>query len=392
MIFSSFQSTGVAVWAGFTALLALVWLKRHIDLARAGRERILQPADADNAPQPPPLVSVLVAAKDEAANIERCVRGLLAQDYPRMELLVINDRSNDDTGRIIDRIAAQDPRFRPIHIRELPAGWFGKNHAMHVGVEQSKGEILCFSDADCAFDAQTLIRAAVSYAAEQRVDMLSVLPVLEAGTFWERVVQPVAGGVMVYWTPPHLVNNPRSSCAYANGAFILMSRQVYSKLGGHEAVKATLNEDMHFARRIKALGMSLRVIRSAAMYRVRMYVGLNQIWRGWTRIFYGCFGNFAKLFASVLMLTFASLSPYVTLLLSPLAGPDAAKLAAAAVLTILAQQSVLWRYYPLSGTPAPYALTYPLGALVCLGITFNAMTRLTGATTNWRGTVYARGA
>ena len=96
MIFSSFQSTGIAVWAGFTALLALVWLKRHIDLARAGRERILKPADADHAPQPPPLVSVLVAAKDESANIERCVRGLLAQDYPRMELLVINDRSNDE--------------------------------------------------------------------------------------------------------------------------------------------------------------------------------------------------------------------------------------------------------------------------------------------------------
>lgn len=374
-------------------LLALVWLKRHIDLNRAARDRQLTDSDADEGlPVPLPKLSLLVAAKDEAANIERCVRGLLAQDYPNFELIVINDRSGDGTDRIIDDLARSDPRLRPIHIRALPDGWFGKNHAMHQGVFAAGGDLLCFSDADCEFDSPKLLRAAVHVAGRNAIDLLSVLPRLETKSVWERVVQPVAGGVMVYWTPPHKVNNPRSRCAYANGAFMLMSRTTYDRLGGHAAVKATLNEDMHFARRAKALGLRLHVIRGTSMLRVRMYVGFRQIWRGWSRIFYGCFGTFPKLLASVLMLSLASLSPLITMLGAGAFGADAGRVAAAAGIALLAQQSVLWRYYPVCGAAAPYALTYHLGALVCLGVTLNAMSRLSGVRTSWRGTVYHKGA
>jgi chlorobactene glucosyltransferase len=387
-----FPTTTSAVLAGFLALLSLVWLKRHFDIWRAGQEHLLSEADADCDDTRFPGVSVLVAAKDEEANIEQCARGLLAQDYPHFEVLVINDRSTDGTGKIIDRLAAETSRFRAVHVTELPEGWFGKNNAMRTGVAAARHELLIFSDADCSFDSPQLLRAAVSYARRNGVEFLSVLPRLEAIDWWERVIQPVAGGVMVYWTPPHKVNDPRSSCAYANGAFMLMTRQAYARLGGHEAVKATLNEDMHFARRAKAEGVALRVLRSKEMYRVRMYVGLKQIWRGWSRIFYGCFGTFPKLLASVMMLTFASVMPYVVLVGAMLGGEAWRGVAAAAGLCVLAQQSVLWRYYPLSGIPAPYAMTYPLGAFMCLGITLDAMTRLSGRKTTWRGTAYAKGA
>jgi hypothetical protein len=197
---------------------------------------------------------------------------------------------------------------------------------------------------------------------------------------------------MVFWFPPQAVNDPASKRAYANGAFMLMSRAVYDRLGGHEPIKATLNEDMHLARRSKDLGLRLRVIRGGDLYRVRMYTGIVQIWRGWSRIFYGCFGTFPRLLVSVLMLAIFSVGPYVTLGLAPLAGAGGWPLALAAGFAIAAQQSVMWRFYSVTGNGAPWAATYPIGAAICLAMTLNSMRRLVGTTTTWRGTQYSGGA
>ncbi|TWT44633.1 4,4'-diaponeurosporenoate glycosyltransferase [Phycisphaerae bacterium RAS1] len=394
-----FSSTWLAVWFWATLVICLVWLRRHIDLLLAGRDRDLAFESerlTDAASAPLPRLSMLVAGKDEEANIGRCVEGLLRQDYPNLQVIAIDDRSGDRTGEIIDRIALHDARFTALHVSELTPGWFGKNNAMRLGVEHADGELLCFTDADCTFDSPRLLTAAVRLMLRDNVDFLSVLPLLEAGSFWERVVQPVAGGIMVVWFPPQRVNNPRSACAYANGAFMLMSRRTYDALGGHEPVKATLNEDMHLARLTKRAGLRLRVIRSGGMYRVRMYTGFRQIWRGWSRIFFGCFGTFPKLLGSVLMLTIFSLSPWLSLFIAGGAwlagsahlGPIAAMAAAA----VTAQQSVLWRFYTLSGVGSAWALSYPVGAVVCLGMTLSAITRLGGSSTNWRGTTYEGGA
>lgn len=383
----TFESPLLTFWFWFTCLIALIWLRRHIDLAVGRRDPILS---ADE-PGPPanelPKVSMLVAAKDEETNIERCIQGLLLQDYPGLEVIVVNDRSTDRTGPIIDSI--HQPNFKPVHIRDLPAGWFGKNHAMHVGVSNASGDWLCFSDADCVFESPKLVTAAVRFALREKIDLLSVMPRLETGTFWERVVQPAAGGIMVFWFPPPRVNNPRSRTAYANGAFMLMSRQTYDALGGHEAVKATLNEDMHFARRCKQQGLRLRVIRGTHLYHVRMYVGFQQVWRGWSRIFYGCFGTFGRLLASAVMLSIFSISPYITLLAGLIAGNESFAWAGAAA--VIAQQTVLWQFYPQAGSPAAWALTYPIGAAIAVGMSLNAMRRLFGQHTNWRGTTYSGG-
>ncbi|MGE0481827.1 MAG: glycosyltransferase family 2 protein [Phycisphaerae bacterium] len=380
-------------WLVLTCLIALIWLLRHRDITRGKREPILSESDARApAAQSLPRLSVLVAAKDEEANIGACVAGLLRQDHPDFELIAINDRSHDATGAILDELAARDRRLHAIHVRELPAGWFGKNNAMRTGIAQAAGDWLCFTDADCQFDSPRLLTAAARFAQRERVDFLSVLPRLEAGTFWEKVVQPVAGGIMVYWTPPQKVNSPASPVAYANGAFMLMSRDAYERIGGHDAVRATLNEDMHMARRAKQVGVRLRVIRGGDLFRVRMYTGLPQIWRGWSRIFYGCFGTPLKLLASVGIICLASLSPWVTLAATLAAGATGSPLMFAALAAIVAQQSVLWRFYPISGLAAPWAMTYPLGALLCLGMTINALAKVGGATTTtWRGTTYRGG-
>ncbi|MBI5864290.1 MAG: glycosyltransferase [Planctomycetes bacterium] len=388
----TFDSIALTVWFWITVLVALAWLKRHIDLNRGTREPILTAEQEGEPLEQLPPITVLVAAKDEETNIQRCVSGLLAQQYPILQVVAINDRSTDRTGELLDRMAEKDQRLRVVHVRELPARWFGKNHAMHLGVANADGEHFVFTDADCTFDSPHLLAAAMRFAKKNGVDFLSVLPRLEADTFWERVVQPVAGAIMVFWFSPQSVNNPQSSCAYANGAFMLLSREVYRRLGGHEPVKATLNEDMHLARRVKALRMRLCVIRGGDLYRVRMYTGFGQIWRGWSRIFYGCFGTFPRLLVSVLMLSIFSVGPYLLLATAAAASRNSAWVAACAGFAILSQQSVMWRFYRVTGNGAAWALTYPIGAAVCLGMTVNAMRRLVGATTQWRGTSYAGGA
>ena len=385
------DSVSAWIWVALTFVIGLIWIRRHFDINRAHRDAVLTPADA-NIGGDLPALSLLVAAKDEEENIARCAEGLLAQDYPKLELFIINDRSDDRTGAIIDELAARDSRLTALHISELPSGWFGKNNAMRAGVERATGQWLCFSDADCAYDSPKLLAAAVRFATREKIEFLSVLPRLETHSFWERVVQPVASAILVYWHPPQKVNDPRARVAYANGAFMLLSRDAYQRIGGHEAVKATLNEDMHMARRAKSAGVRLHVIRGGEMFRVRMYSGFRDIWRGWSRIFYGCFGTPARLVATLAILALISLSPFVTLALSPLMGTMFPWLAAAAGFTIVMQQTVLWRFYRISGLAPPWALCYPLGALLVLGITLNAIRRAVGgATTTWRGTTYRGG-
>ncbi len=388
-----FDGSSISLWCWFNLLIGVIWLRRHGDLNRGRREPVLS-ADQPGAPAAElPSLTVLVAAKDEQDNIERCVSGLLAQDYPALQVIAVNDRSADQTGPILDRLASRDMRLTTMHIRALPAGWFGKNHAMHVGVQAARGDWLCFTDADCTYDSCMLLAAAVRFAQKRQVEFLSVLPRLEAASFWERVVQPVAGAVMVFWFPPPKVNDPRSPIAYANGAFMLMPRSAYQRLGGHEPVKATLNEDMHLARRAKQIGVRLGVIRGGDLYRVRMYTGLRAIWRGWSRIFYGCFGTLPRLIGSCCLLVFMSLSPYFSLIAAPIAGERMLPVMGTALVAILGQQSVMLRFYPLTYLSPGWALTYPLGALLCLAMTLNAMTRLWGGTTTtWRGTSYAGGA
>jgi glycosyltransferase involved in cell wall biosynthesis len=372
--------------------IGLVWLRRHIDLNRARTQKILSEEDASCAPATWPRLTVLVAAKDEEHNIARCVESLLAQDYPDLQVVAINDRSSDRTGEILDALAARDARLTALHVDHLPEDWFGKTNAMRVGVERAGGELLCFTDADCTFDSPRLLRAAVAHAQREGLQFLSVLPRLETHGLLEKIVQPVAGALMVFWFPPAKVNDPAKPHAYANGAFMLMSRASYDEIGGHAAVRRTLNEDMHMARAAKRAGIRLQVVPGGDLYRVRMYSGFRQIWRGWTRIFYGCFGTLPRLIATVLVLSIFSLSPYLTLLVSPLVPAGGGWLALAAGFAIVVQQTVLMRFYRVSGARAAWAPSYVLGAVMCLAMMLNAMTRVGGRTVRWRGTSYRGGA
>lgn len=386
------------IWSVLLFLVSVVWLSRHAEIQRAKREHIpLSSKSYSGPPKNAPFVSFLIAGKDEEKNIERAVRSILKQDYPNFELIVINDRSEDRTPAILESLKAEDKtgRLKVIHISELREGWFGKNNAMREGVEAARGEWLCFGDADCFHSSDKSLSMAVRHALEKKVDFFSLLPRLETHSFWERIIQPVAGVLMVFWFNPKKVNDPDCPTAYANGAFMLMTRKCYDAIGGHDAVKTEVNEDIHMARIAKEQRQKVFVCQNDDLYSVHMYSGFRQIWRGWSRIFYGCFGTFRRLRVTMIMLLCTNVFPYTSLVIAAavlaFSGGDRGWywVCGTAALAVCMQLSVIARVYKLSYVNPLLAPTFILGAFVCIGMLVNAMLKLNGRTTvTWRGTTY----
>ncbi len=377
-----------------SCLVSLVWISRHVQIFAERKNGILLSADHPGPPSDPPRIDMFVAAKDEEENIEVCVRSLLDQDYPNFHLTICNDRSDDRTGEIVAKVAAEDSRLTLLNIENLPDGWCGKNNAMQTGIAGGDSEWICMSDADCTQTSSRTISTAMQYAVDNDVDLLSVLPNLKMHGFWENVIQPVCSGVMMIWFNPDKVNSPTKRNAYANGAFMLMKRSAYEAIGTHEAVKDQVNEDMHMASRVKQAGLNLKVIRNDGLYNVRMYTSLPQTLRGWGRIFYGTFGTHARLRATLSVLLIMGLLPYFAAVLGlSLAGLGGWWLACgiAGAFAATMQVSVIYRFYKLIGACKELAWTYPLGAIMAITAVFIAMSKLRkGAQVVWRGTSYSK--
>ena len=399
----------VIILTVLTAGVLCIWLGRHVMISRQSKRTFLLTEDyieknAGNTDsksileKSPPRISVIIAAKDEQDCIERCVRTMLMQDYPNFEIIVANDRSTDRTAQIVERIANEDNRLRLINIKSLPEGWCGKNNAMQTAILQSSGEWICMTDADCWQQSSRTLSVAMAYALDTNADLLSILPNLEMKSFWENVVQPVAGGIMMIWFLPDKVNNPQKKNAYANGAFMLMKRSAYDAIGGHQAVRDKVNEDMHIAAKIKSMGLNLRIVQNKGLYFVRMYSSLKQSLQGWSRIFFGTFCTFRRLLASLLLLTTMSLLPYIVAIIGLVGWAIAAEsktlfliMGLTGLAAVIAQMTVLLRYYPLVNAKRSMIWTYPLGCLICFIALVSAMFKLRpGAKITWRNTTYAQ--
>ena len=380
-------------------LVALVWSTRHMMIWRENAKSEPLTAASPGPPAEAPKISVIVAAKDEQENIETCLRTMLVQDYPNFELICADDRSDDATGEIADRLAAEDPRLKVVHVKDLRAGWAGKCNAMRQAIAAADGQWICMIDADCRQTSDRTLSVAIQHALDRGSDMLSVLPRLEMKGFWENAIQPVCSGVMLIWFHPEKVNNPRRRNAYANGAFMLIRRETYLAIGGHETVKDKLNEDMHMAAAVKHGGHKLRVARGESLYTVRMYTSLGAILKGWSRIFYGTFGTLKRLSLSLTVMLVMGLLPYLTAILGlslaaagarPTGWWLAAGLVGAAAGAM--QLSVIYRYLGLIGGRRGLFWTYPLGAAVASVILIQSLGKLRrGAQVTWRNTRYAGG-
>ncbi len=234
-----------------------------------------------------PLVSVIVPARDEAVNIEVCVRSILASEYQPFELVVVDDRSTDGTAEIVERVAREPQaagRVRLVRGLELPDGWFGKQWAMVQGYRAARGELLLFTDADTRHHAE-LVSRAVQALRSERVALVSVLSRQEMVSFWERLVQPhVFFALAARVGDVRRVNRTRVEWdAIASGQFILTARPAYETVGTHEAVKQSVVDDMALAQAYIRHHLDIFLTHGEEYMSTRMYRSLAGIMEGWTK-------------------------------------------------------------------------------------------------------------
>ncbi len=258
-----------------------------------------------------PLVSVLVPARNEETKIARCLESLLKQDYPNFELIVIDDRSTDRTGEIIEQLAKKDARIKFVKGKDAPDGWIGKCNALAHAVGYASGDWYLFTDADTCHRPNS-IRDAVSYGIEGKSDLLSFVPLQELGSFWEQTIMPVLLSSFLLGDPFHTVNDPGAERAYAYGQYILCRRSSYLALGGHQSVRDEIVEDHAIARVFKEKGYKIAVADGKTLYSVRMYTDLETMWLGWTKNLYSLIDSrILHLVLILAMLNFTALAPFI---------------------------------------------------------------------------------
>ncbi|MEM0128937.1 MAG: glycosyltransferase family 2 protein [Thermoplasmata archaeon] len=257
----------VAIALGAVAAI-LVLLYHGVAIWFAYRMPRLDP-DPPPAPGVPPLpsVRVILAARNEADAIDRTLDSLLAQDIPLPAIVAVDGGSTDGTRERIDRRA---PRIRRIDEPPLPPGWVGKSWALHVGAQGATEDWLLFLDADVGLHPAA-VRTALAWAVRERADLASLATRVEMVGPWERIVLPLYIQLILTHLRAPDVNRPDSTAAMANGQFLLVRREAYAAIGGHEAIREQIVEDVALAQRARAAGMTLRVAWAPELVSTRMY-------------------------------------------------------------------------------------------------------------------------
>jgi chlorobactene glucosyltransferase len=266
-----------AVWAGLIAWLLLRIFRQF----RTHRAASLGRPAPDTTDAPLPDIAIIVPARNEIANIAACLARLTAQRglSGGSSIIVVDDGSQDGTGQAVARAARGDPRIELIEAGDLPAGWMGKPYACWQGALRARPEWLCFVDADVRAMPE-LVGAALNAAARQRIDMLSLNPLQELGSFWERLIIPAGLVAIACTTDLRPIDDPAAPEVTANGQFILIRRAVYFAAGGHAAVRGEVCEDKALAARVKHGGWRYRMLGAEHLARTRMYTGLAALWEG----------------------------------------------------------------------------------------------------------------
>ncbi|MFQ5673247.1 MAG: glycosyltransferase [Nitrospinales bacterium] len=334
---------------------------------------------------PPPFVSVCVPARNEARGIEACLTSLLKQDYPRFEVIAVDDNSTDATLEIMQSLAGAFANLKVIRGAPLPTGWYGKPFALHQASAMAGGDYLLFTDADPVFRPQA-IASAMRYMQNNDLDVLTLMPGTQLLTFWEKAVQPVIFAFIAGLTRFKKVNSKEYPNAMGIGAFILIKREVYEAIGGHERVRQKIVEDIELAKCAKRGGYRLVIADGKAILSIRMYHSLREIWTGWRKNMFVALKKsvFWTLYYITVILGF-QVTPYVVLSANLWTGSSVPSIALASfgVMLVLITGARLCGELQI---PARLALLFPLGALVMAAIMLNSMVQsLLKGQTEWRG-------
>ncbi len=377
-----------AMSLGFAAALAVGAVTALTLVIRSYREiprlSSMEPArDGPGGAGAGPKVSIIVAARDEDRHVQAAVASLLAQDYLDTELVVVDDRSRDRTGAILDDLARKAPRLTVVHVRELPAGWLGKNHALHTGAQRATGDVLLFMDGDVMLERTAISRAVGALAAEG-ADHLTVSPQMDLPS-WPL---QLAALYFLTWGVIALriwqVSNPRSRAFVGIGAFNMVRTRWYREVGGHTRIRMRPDDDLMLGKLLKQSGARQRVFFGRGMVSVEWYRSLGEATRGFRKNAFAVLRYSVALFVGSVVINLAiGVWPFAAVFLAE--GAERAL----SVVTVLALLGGFARTAVAQRMPLWLTFLYPVAALLQTGMLVIAVSRTLAARgIDWRGTFY----
>jgi cellulose synthase/poly-beta-1,6-N-acetylglucosamine synthase-like glycosyltransferase len=386
-----------ALWMGFVFVLLVFMelIRMNIRLFRAlNAEPKLPEQSGALSDNPRPLVTIVVPAKDEASSVEASVRSIMASDYSDLEIILVNDRSKDETPQIMGDLKKEDSRIKVISIEELPKGWTGKTHAMFRAAQEASGDVLLFTDADAFLDPKAVTQVLQFFKA-QNLDMFSLLPGFVKRGFNENALYPHMALGISYFYPLTDVNNPAKEAALASGCFIMIAKHAYERLGTWERFRNEVTEDVALSKAAKASGLKLMVMRGSALVRTKPFESVWDVCRFWKRTYYGGLEkNVSKI--ARLTVNYAVLSLMILLFalsgIFLLTGRGELPTVALFTVSLLSMAAVVIPFSIFINHEQGdwiYGLASPVGVFVCLFVSLSTLlTVLTNVGIRWRGSTY----
>jgi glycosyltransferase involved in cell wall biosynthesis len=333
---------------------------------------------------PLPRLSIVIAALDEAETLEPALHSLLAQDYPGLEIVLVNDRSTDATGAIMERIAAADPRLTVVHVAALPTGWLGKVNALREGFARSGGDYVLFTDADIHY-APGALRAALALAAVERLDHLTLLPQLRIQGFAHRVFMQAATISIARFTGGRR-GLTQASLALGVGAFNLVRREAFAATEGFEWFRMEVVDDMALGRLMRRPGARCGFAYAEGALEVLIYPSIAATVRGVEKNFYGALGRYSPVRAAAVVVSMLLIAAGPFLAFLPGMPVWLWLFPAAAVLSLAAEAFAGWRRFGMHFLPGLLAPFADLIAAYALARSAWLCQRQGGI--RWRGTLY----
>ena len=368
--------------------IAAAWVGKFLETAR-GLTRVpdLWGAEWDRMPEGEPRVAVIVPARNEEAMVGACLRSLVEQDYPRLRVIAVDDQSTDGTGRAIAEVAGRsEGRVEAIEVRELPAGWLGKTHAIACGARRAMDgegcDFLLFTDADIEFE-RTTVRRALAFARETGADHFVLLPTTTTKTRGEAMLLAYLGVMSLWAIRPWRVADPRSQRdAIGVGAFNLLRAGAYTAIGGFEAIPMEIVEDLSLGRRVKRAGLRQGIATAAGMVCLHWAPGTRGIIEGMGKNVFAVF----RFRAAALMVAAASM---VVFCVGPAGFVWMRATRIPGLLALAAVAGLYGAWSRVSRIGWAYAVTFPVAAVVVVYAMLRSMViTLARRGVVWRGTFY----
>lgn len=371
------------ILAAVTALImtAVAWVMIHTSL----NTKMLHAYDGP-IPDDSPSVEVIIPALNEELRVADTIAKVLQQEYPKIHLTVVNDRSTDRTGEIVEELAKTLP-IRVIHSAPRPFGWVGKTWAVTQGAQGASAEWLLFVDADVTLHHRTLATA-IHQAKTANADLVSLIARPEIESFWQGAIAVAVGEILFTMYPTHKVNDPDSPVALAAGGFLLVKRSMYEKVGGHEAVRAEIVEDIQLGKTIKEAGGRLSVHFGPDLAVTHMYGTFRDLWLGLRKnAFAGMEYDLKKYITGAIVGQVIAWTPWIATVWGLIAGNWL--LAGFGLWGIVAQAVSVAPMIPYLRTSWLFVFAMPLGSAAYTAIATSSVWHHYRGRIIWKGVTYS---